>query len=69
MKVTITTEFITLGQFLKHADLVATGGQVKPFLESNTVLVNNQPTVQRGKKLYPGDSISIRGKMYLLVKR
>ena len=31
-QITITTEYITLGQFLKFADIIGNGGEAKSFL-------------------------------------
>jgi len=60
MKLTkITTEFITLGQFLKFAAVISTGGEAKIFLESHNICVNNEAENRRGRKLYLGDVIEI----------
>jgi S4 domain protein YaaA len=59
--VRIKEEYITLGQLLKLTDCVSTGGQVKPFLQENAVLVNGQPEARRGRKLYPGDRVEVGG--------
>lgn len=59
--VRIKDEYITLGQLLKVTDCVSTGGQVKPFLQENTVLVNGQPENRRGRKLYSGDRVEVSG--------
>ena len=37
MKVTITTEYITLGQFLKLARIIQNGGDAKIFLLTTPV--------------------------------
>ncbi len=55
----IKDEYITLGQFLKIADLVSTGGEVKEFLLKNEVFVNDLKENRRGRKLYKGDNIKI----------
>jgi S4 domain protein YaaA len=59
-KIEISSEFITLGQFLKLANIVYSGGIVKVFLEENKISVNGVSENRRGKKLYPGDKISIK---------
>ena len=41
-KVSITTEYVTLGQFLKLADIISSGGQAKFFLEDIQVKVNGE---------------------------
>lgn len=58
-QITIRTEYITLGQFLKLADCISTGGQAKPFLEQYKVLINGEPDQRRGRKLYKNDQLDI----------
>lgn len=58
-EVYINTEYITLGQLLKFENLIESGGNVKFFLEEVPVYINNERDNRRGKKLYPGDVISI----------
>ena len=41
-KVSITTEYVTLGQFLKLADIISSGGQAKFFLEDVMIKVNGE---------------------------
>ncbi|WP_226038302.1 S4 domain-containing protein YaaA [Aquibacillus saliphilus] len=55
----IETEYIQLGQFLKLANVLETGGMVKVFLSEYEVLVNGELENRRGKKLYSGDKIDI----------
>lgn len=57
----ISTEYIALGQFLKLADCVSTGGHAKIFLQETKVLVNGEPENRRGRKLVPGDIIQMDG--------
>jgi len=59
-KITIKSEFITLGQFLKFVDVISSGGMVKHALETLTIYVNDVLENRRGKKLYPGDKILIK---------
>ena len=54
-------EFITLGQLLKAAGVVDSGGEVRYFLESQPVQVNGKPESRRGRKLVPGDRVTSRG--------
>lgn len=58
--VKIHTEFITLGQLIKHIDLASSGGMVKQVLEDYKISVNDLLEKRRGKKLYPGDKVSIK---------
>lgn len=57
----INSEYITLGQFLKFAGIVQTGGMVKPFLEEATIFVNGEQDNRRGRKIYPGMTVAIVG--------
>lgn len=57
-------EFITLGQFLKAADIIQTGGQAKFFLQENEVLVNGEKENRRGRKLYPADLVVVKGREF-----
>ena len=59
-KISITSEYITLGQFLKYADIVSSGGMVRHMLEEYTIYVNDVKENRRGKKLYPGDKVLIK---------
>ena len=59
--VTITTDYITLGQLLKFARIIQEGGEAKRYLAENEVLVNGIPDARRGRKLRPGDSVETLG--------
>ena len=52
---------ITLGQLLKAAGLVGTGGETKTFLAETAIRVNGEPEERRGRKLRPGDVVSVEG--------
>lgn len=69
MKVEINTEYITLGQLLKLADLVSSGGETKVYLAQVDVFVNGAPEDRRGRKLYPGDKVRTSGKEILVVRQ
>ncbi|MCM3006572.1 S4 domain-containing protein YaaA [Priestia koreensis] len=58
-EVRISTEVITLGQFLKLADVIQTGGMAKWFLQEYEVYVNQEPENRRGRKLKDQDIIDI----------
>lgn len=58
-KITIKTEYITLGQFLKLANIFDSGGMIKNYIQEIGVLVNGEKDYRRGRKLYPGDIIEI----------
>jgi ribosome-associated protein len=57
----ISTEYITLGQFLKLSDCISTGGQAKPFLQETKIMINGEPDNRRGRKLYAGDRVEVEG--------
>ena len=60
-EIPITSDFITLGQFLKLAGFVDSGGEVKLYLTATSIQVNGEHDNRRGRKLYPGDVISVEG--------
>lgn len=62
----ITTEFITLGQLLKLTKTTSTGGDVKLFLKTNDILVNNVKEDRRGRKLYKNDEIIINNQKIII---
>ncbi|QHQ82262.1 S4 domain-containing protein YaaA [Bacillus subtilis] len=57
--ITIEKEMITLGQFLKLAEVIQSGGMAKWFLSEHEVFINQEPDNRRGRKLYPGDVVEI----------
>lgn len=60
-KITITTEFIKLDALLKFAGEALTGGEAKEMVQSGLVSVNGEICTMRGKKIRPGDRISVNG--------
>jgi ribosome-associated protein len=52
-------DHITLGQFLKANDFIASGAEVKSFLEVEAVLVNGTFEARRGRKLRAGDRVVV----------
>lgn len=66
----ISTEYIALGQFLKLSDCIDTGGAAKFFLQENEVIINGEPDNRRGRKLYVGDKVDVKGfGVFTVVKR
>ena len=51
---------IRLGQFLKLADLIDAGGDVKALLAQEAVRVNGETEPRRGRQLVRGDVVSVR---------
>ena len=64
VEIKITTEYITLGQFLKFAHIISNGGDAKIFLLTTSVLVNGELEQRRGRKLYPNDVIKVSNHEY-----
>lgn len=60
VQIKIKSEYITLGQFLKLANIAPSGGMVKAILEEYKISINGTPDDRRGKKLYPGDKVTIK---------
>jgi ribosome-associated protein len=59
--VQIHTEYITLDAFLKWAGVADTGGHAKALIASGQVKVNGEVELRRGRKLRPGDTVTIPG--------
>lgn len=68
-EITIQTEHITLGQFLKYANILESGGMIKGFLQEQGAIVNGEIEHRRGRKLYPEDTIFIEGIGTFIVKK
>ncbi|MDR9793682.1 MAG: S4 domain-containing protein YaaA [Bacillaceae bacterium] len=66
--VQIKGEYITLGQFLKLADVIQTGGMAKWFLQEHEVLVNSEREERRGRKLRDGDIVEVKETGTFIVK-
>lgn len=59
--VAITDDFIKLGQALKLAGLVSSGVEAKFVIQDGEVMVNGEVVTQRGKKIFPEDTIEYQG--------
>jgi ribosome-associated protein len=60
--VAIDSDMIRLGQFLKLADLIDTGGEAKILIASGDVTVNGEVDTRRGRQLHPGDVVEVQGR-------
>jgi ribosome-associated protein len=58
-EVTIRDDSIRLGQFLKLADVIDAGSDVKRLLEDGDVAVNGEPETRRGRQLRRGDVVRV----------
>ena len=66
-KIQITTEYINLMQFLKHANIVMSGGEVKMLVDQAMVVVNGEIETRYRRKLYPGDIVIVDDQIELVV--
>ena len=62
----ITTEFIRLDQLLKFSGLVDTGGMAKDIILQGYVFVNGEGCTMRGKKIRPGDKITVENETVIV---
>ncbi|MBP3380106.1 MAG: RNA-binding S4 domain-containing protein [Ruminococcus sp.] len=58
-EIKITTEFIKLDALLKFASLTGSGGEAKMLIQDGQVSVNGEVCTMRGKKIRPGDVVSL----------
>jgi ribosome-associated protein len=58
-KIEIRGDIIRLGQFLKVAMLVETGGEAKARIQGGEVLVNGEVETRRGRQLRHRDVVQI----------
>ncbi len=70
MEITIRQgeEFIRLGQALKKAGIVGSGLDAKMIILEESVQVNGATETRRGRKLYPGDTVSYKDTSFQVVK-
>ncbi len=68
-EITLTKEYITLGQLLKIVDLINSGGEAKFFLQDskNQITVDGILENRRGRKLYSGSVVKINDKEYKII--
>jgi ribosome-associated protein len=59
--IAIEGETIRLGQLLKLAGIVDSGGEARALLSAEPVLVNGEPETRRGRQLHPGDTVIAAG--------
>ena len=59
--VPVRDDTIRLGQFLKLANLVESGGEAKPLIADGAVTVNGEVETRRGRQLVSGDVVALGG--------
>lgn len=57
----IKTDMIQLDQFLKWADVIESGGQIRPLLDEKRIFVNGILCQVKRKQLHAGDIVDIKG--------
>lgn len=66
----MSEQFITLGQALKLADVISSGGMAKWYLQEHIVYVDGELENRRGRKLYHGAMIDlVDEQLKILVKQ
>jgi ribosome-associated protein len=60
-QVQIRGDMIRLGQLLKLAGVVDSGGETHELLAHEAVLVNGEGEQRRGRQLHPGDVVAVAG--------
>jgi ribosome-associated protein len=66
-EVEIRGDMIRLGQLLKVAGVVDSGGEAKALLTDGDVTVNGEPESRRGRQLHVGDLVTAAGQEVRLV--
>ena len=59
--VKLKTLWIRLDQLLKFAGVAESGGQAKEMILGEEVQLNGELCLARGKKIFPGDVITLEG--------
>jgi ribosome-associated protein len=58
---------IRLGQLLKLAGVVPSGGEARLLLDADEVRVNGEPEGRRGRQLHAGDIVEAAGETVRIV--
>lgn len=66
-EVKITTEYIKLDQLLKFSGAAAIGSEAKELISAGRVRFNGEVCTMRGKKVRPGDTVSVDDKTIKIV--
>jgi ribosome-associated protein len=63
-EVYIRQEPIQLGQFLKLAGAVLTGGEAKELIQNGLVSINGEKEMRRSRLIHSGDTVAVRNRDY-----
>jgi ribosome-associated protein len=66
-EIPVRGDVIRLGQLLKMAGLVDSGGEAKAVLAGGEVTVNGEPEARRGRQLHDGDVVVAGGESLHIV--
>ena len=66
-EVEIRGDTIRLGQLLKVAGVVGSGGEAKALIAEGEVTVNGEVETRRGRQLHAGDELAAAGQELRLV--
>lgn len=64
LDVSIADDMIRLGQFLKLAGVLDSGGEIKSWIADGQVSVNGEVDRRRGRQLRRGDVVAVAGQQY-----
>jgi ribosome-associated protein len=62
----VPVETIELDRFLKLAQIAQSGGEAKVIIKSGVVQVNGVLETRRGRKLRPGDRVTVNGEEFVI---
>jgi ribosome-associated protein len=68
VEIEIRGETIRLGQLLKLAGIVDSGGEARELLAAAPALVNGEPETRRGRQLHPGDLVALADRELLITR-
>ena len=63
----MSEETIRLGQFLKLAGIVGTGGEAKRLIQGGQVLVNGEVETRRKRQLHVGDEVAVGAQVFVVM--
>ncbi|MCI8312274.1 MAG: RNA-binding S4 domain-containing protein [Lachnospiraceae bacterium] len=68
LELKLRDDYIKLGQALKASGLVGSGVDAKFVIQDGLVKVNGETQLQRGKKLYEGDTVTYQGETVQIIR-
>jgi ribosome-associated protein len=66
--VAIGGDMIRLGQFVKFAGILDSGGEVKEAIADGLVIVNGEVDRRRGRQLAVGDVVGFEGRRFRVTR-